>query len=932
MRHYEKAGKLSAKIISLIIAAAVFNLAWIPSFVYATETDSTYVTEGKYNFTSNELKNIQIEEHFKFREDCFMRSSFLGCNHLLELSAQLAISTASWYGEKIDPYEIDPSNNGRNAVDLLKSMGFEDVETNKYYTIDELEDSCAAAVGHRKISAFGEDYTLIAIAPRSAEYKQEWVGNFNVGSGDAHDGFKAARDEVLRYVKQYMKKHGIKGKLKIWTAGHSRGSAVANMVSGFFAGGGIKYFGNDVSITPEDVYAYCYAVPRTIKEGLAKNTELSVAGARPDYPNDSPGAAYTYSGGGKVNPDDDVYGGIRNNVAGYDFITMMPPEEWGFTYYGRDNIIPLGRDVHAKTGMADEDDMAKELSVLSPFAYNQYTNEGGDHRKFSAKTFDLLELALADDASGGMPKDMDSFMKQRIVGLVTDAPTNAEYVSGKHEETLKAVAGLYGMILTLIDNPKEGKELQLGDALKPVILSYLAYASERLQDEGKAANDSEAAAKVIAGLLGFATGKDVDPDSYTVDNALEDIAKLLADNPDSKLYNTAVTEAKKALDGIDVSGTKASDALKVLFVSFDPKYDVDNEEALPFEEVLGELLKAMVYGADPQSKAHELNPEMDDPMNVRKNFYTVINLALSMAGLDIPIDDIIGENKDGNVSLNKLVSAILPLLLTEKDEEGNVTKTYDTVAEAADALLPGAIDSLLADALELGDEVYTKAFMADVRRHVADLKRHVTEARRLLMNFFFYVKDEPYSVESDIRRAATFVGNTMIIRLAHYNEVYISWPRAINKLNCADCDHYIKHVAKKAATCTKNGVKEHWMYHESTGNRYFTTSDLSKELTAKDIIITKHGHKWGPWKITKKATVNEKGEKTRTCEVCGATEVKPIAKLKPGDKDRDSSDPDDKKRGSLATGDENSLLIYMTMGSLAAAMLVLVVYRRRRKA
>ncbi|MBQ6624095.1 MAG: hypothetical protein IJH57_05725 [Mogibacterium sp.] len=930
MRRYEKAGKLSAKIISLIIAAAVFNLAWIPSFVYATETDSTYVTEGKYNFTSNELKNIQIEDHFKFREDCFMRSSFLGCNHLLELSAQLAISTASWYGEKIDPYEIDPSNNGRNAVNLLKSMGFEDVETNKYYTIDELEDSCAAAVGHRKISAFGEDYTLIAIAPRSAEYKQEWVGNFNVGSGDAHDGFKAARDEVLRYVKQYMKKHGIKGKLKIWTAGHSRGSAVANMVSGFFAGGGIKYFGDGVSITPEDVYAYCYAVPRTIKEGFEKNIELSVQGARAAYPNDTPGAAYTYSGGGKVNPDADVYGGIRNNVAGYDFITMMPPEEWGFTYYGRDNIIPLGRDVHAKTGMADEDDMAKELSVLSPFAYNQYTNEGGDHRKFSAKTFDLLELALADDASGGMPKDMDSFMKQRIVGLVTDAPTNAEYVSGKHEETLKAVAGLYGMILTVIDNPKEGKELQLTGALKPVILSYLAYASERLQDEGEAANDSEAAAKVIAGLLGFATGKDVDPSKYTVDNALEDIARHLADNSDSKLYNTAATEAEKALDGIDILGQKASDFLKSQL--FEKYYVGGGEGDVSFRDALGAFVKAMVYGADENSEAYKQDESLSDPKNVRKQLYIVLGLAL--AGLEIGIDpaDIIGPNNDGNVTLNNLAAAILPLLLTEKDGEGNVTKTYDTVAEAADALLPGAIDSLLADALELGDEVYTKAFMADVRRHVANLKNHVTEARRLLMNFFFYVKDEPYSVESDIRRAATFVGNTMIIRLAHYNEVYISWPRAINKLNCEDCDHYIKHVAKKAATCTKNGVREHWMYHESTGNRYFTTSDLSKELTAKDIIIAKHGHKWGPWKITKKATVNEKGEKTRTCEVCGATEVKPIAKLKPGDKDRDSSDPDDKKRGSLATGDENSLLIYMTMGSLAAAMLVLVVYRRRRKA
>ena len=46
---------------------------------------------------------------------------------------------------------------------------------------------------------------------------------------------EAARDEVLRFMKQYLEKHDIGGELKVWTAGHSRGGAVANLLGGFLA-------------------------------------------------------------------------------------------------------------------------------------------------------------------------------------------------------------------------------------------------------------------------------------------------------------------------------------------------------------------------------------------------------------------------------------------------------------------------------------------------------------------------------------------------------------------------------------------------------------------------------------------------------------------------------------------------------------------------
>lgn len=48
------------------------------------------------------------------------------------------------------------------------------------------------------------------------------------------------------FVKNYISEKNIKGNLKIWTAGHSRGAATANMLGGFFAGAGDDYLGNGV--------------------------------------------------------------------------------------------------------------------------------------------------------------------------------------------------------------------------------------------------------------------------------------------------------------------------------------------------------------------------------------------------------------------------------------------------------------------------------------------------------------------------------------------------------------------------------------------------------------------------------------------------------------------------------------------------------------
>ena len=154
------------------------------------------------------------------------------------------------------------------------------------------------------------------------------------------------------------------------------------MLGGFFAGGGIVYFGENVSITPEDVYCYTIGTPKTIKDGLSKNIELSVAGNREElgYRDDTPGEAFTYTGGGTVTVGDAVYGGLHNLISPLDSFPLLPLAEWGFTRYGN--------TINPNENITSEEDVLEELKSISPYWYEKYTQDG------ESKLFLLKHLIL----------------------------------------------------------------------------------------------------------------------------------------------------------------------------------------------------------------------------------------------------------------------------------------------------------------------------------------------------------------------------------------------------------------------------------------------------------------------------------------------------------------------------------------------------------
>ena len=71
-------------------------------------------------------------------------------------------------------------------------------------------------------------------------------------------------------------------------------------------------------------------------------------------------------------------------------------------------------------------------------------------------------------------------------------------------------------------------------------------------------------------------------------------------------------------------------------------------------------------------------------------------------------------------------------------------------------------------------------------------------------------------------------------------------------------------------TCTKNGSYDSVAYCKV----------CKKEASRVKKTIKATGHKWGKWKVTKKATTKAKGQKQRTCAKCGAVQKRSIPKLK----------------------------------------------------
>ena len=722
--------KTLSGILSVLLA---WTLLFTPPASAFAEAPPSAVISADFSYTSLFGSHEQRTDRFVWDETWFTRSSFELCPQLALLSAQTALTSTCVLGND----RTDPSDDADNLIAMLNELGFRDIETNRYYTRFRMPDSCAVAVARRDLTADGKPFTLLVIALCSGGYGPEWAGNFRVGEDGLHEGFRLARDEVLRFLRQYVERHGISGDLKVWIAGHSRGGAVSGLVGGFLAGGGAAYL-NGVRLAPEDLYVYTFAAPNNMQSGVSAEDALSVSGARSGvYADDTPGEPWTCPGSGIIRPDDSVYGGIHNIRLQYDLIASLPPEAWGLTRYG--STISQNFD-----GALDCDAMALALQSLYPAMYESFTH-GGDWREVEPKAFDLFNLQLVRDPLADASFDAAAFTRRLADGFASLAADRTAYVRDGTQEILRAVAGLYGT--TLLSSPVEMPKTSA--LIRPAVLFVLACAIEQMEAEGwfaPDASDADKAATVVSDLVSWLTQVDLDPSTATLDDLCVTILSWLFANEDTPLCRLALTNLAAYME---------STKLAVLIGASLSLFVPDAETATMGDE-LRAFLRALVDGPEPGVPAAGM-ASMNDPETLRSLLFSLTVLA-----------GILPWGTGAHTTLSEAAEKLIA-----DQFEGAEDKT---LIDAADAAMCDVLDlmagPLVEDTAALSGDLYAQA-----SQYLETVKAHAGDVRRMLLRVLLYGEGGTFSIDALVRSIATLAGNIGVLPLAHYNETSVSWSR-----------------------------------------------------------------------------------------------------------------------------------------------------------
>ena len=134
-----------------------------------------------------------------------------------------------------------------------KSFGFADSAVYDYYGTYN-PHTCGYSLAFKKSEYSDDIICLVSVrGSQSLDYNADWIGNFEiVPDEDKHIGFSYPANKIYDNIQNYVKNNGITSDIKFFITGHSRGAAVANLVS-------VKLMENGVSSA--NIYNYNFACP-----------------------------------------------------------------------------------------------------------------------------------------------------------------------------------------------------------------------------------------------------------------------------------------------------------------------------------------------------------------------------------------------------------------------------------------------------------------------------------------------------------------------------------------------------------------------------------------------------------------------------------------------------------------------------------------------
>ncbi len=707
-------------------------------------------------------------------------------NDSASLNPELALMSAMAGGASY----CDPADNkGGKIKNLLLDTGFSDIALNGYYAREvKLEDSIGAIVGRKVLKdAKGEPFTLLAFFPRNAGYDLEWYGNFNMGKSGIHQGFKEARDELLRFLKDYISSRKIEGKIKLWASGYSRGAAVANLFGGYLADGS-AYLGEKVRLTPSDLFVYTIGTPLTLPNtGVTLSDALSVSGPREaEGYIDTVEDPYVYEGEGTLDLSGSQYNGIHNFTATGDYITKLPYKEWDFSRYGKTEDIVYG-----------EESMLTYLKEYDEETASKFSAEKNYSIALPGKTIDFQNFELVDTKK---KISMDSLLEERLASLLKLGDSRADMVEKGYSDLFGAFTVLFGLDdSTLFDDLKSN----IGAIVKAALFTYIDYASESKNIEPKAALSD-----IIMDLMEL-FGKEIDDrPTYTDQQFLSDFLDFLVNDyqtdPNSKgryeklisilpeniglLYSSILDYAKeheyqpRTVDGLfellskHVSENKDSeivspiiDALAGIFPleyasylgmltgkTYNPS-DYENETAMLRAGIL-DVLDCCANGR------YDEGTLIAPDWQMRYLMYTAASL-MALSGSPNLVNLIFNGSFDGEQTIAKdpapLGDTLMEILnnASPKEEDGKTPLPFK------DAVSQSIIDLLE----KLRNERNGK--------YVDLLEAKPNQVKDIIINLLFNPEGE-YSLTKDIENAATFINGVMFVYPAHFHEMYLAYLKA----------------------------------------------------------------------------------------------------------------------------------------------------------
>ena len=370
-----------------------------------------YYSGGYLADKDNDLRG-DFRTEFTFSTDYFVNDANIYNHDLAIMSLQLSMAA---FGLHKEPYG---NNKTKNIKNLLCNIGFQcdDIDFYGYdkepKEIDSQGNSIAATIARRSLD---NDTELVVIAVRGGEYKEEWGGNFYVGDGDVHEGFRLAKETVIGYFNNYHLKHrkDLNGKkIKLWITGYSRGSAVANLLGAHFNEITNKkntdgILGYSFSLKHTDIYTYCFATPNV-----------------------------------SINAKLEGYDNIFCIISPFDPVPNFPFKRWGFKKFGRIKTIP--KNENRSNYIELENEMLKQLMGLnssfdtSAYLINKFKVHKGNTGSFLGfLTVPLAIYDLGPHDEGREKETMDKYLKHLIdTTLYAVFGTQDEYVNSKQDNAV----------------------------------------------------------------------------------------------------------------------------------------------------------------------------------------------------------------------------------------------------------------------------------------------------------------------------------------------------------------------------------------------------------------------------------------------------------------------------------------------------------------